>query len=200
MSIENFFLSHPVSPDFKKRMMDERQPNRSAVATFALELAKEAGNGLREATRNLGDLRLDYGIKLDNLQFLPQDDRKRVAINYAGVVFGVSIPPLEKSCDNGYFDLGEWCSLYNRNIAKTPFAQLQVKEEKGKEILSQEHWFKLRHEATENPTFSSLFTEDIEYMPESLRILLLRSGVILSVIQQNILPFWKPPVKFFVAS
>ena len=87
-------------------MANERLPNRSAVATFALNLAKEAGDGLREYTRDLGS---DVAFSFDSESFLrlSPDVRKKLIINQAGVMFGVSVPPLEQSCITGFFDLEE---------------------------------------------------------------------------------------------
>jgi hypothetical protein len=190
MSIENFFGQYRGEANLKEKLKDERLYNRSSVATLALNLAKEAGDGLREYTGKLEEPNVALSLDSESLLTLPQDIRNKIIINHAGVIFGVSIPPLEQCYIDGSFDLEEWCSFYNLSISGTRLSKMKTEEGRSKEILSKDNLQKGRQALIKDPTFSSLFAEDIQYIPKSLRNMLVKSQII-PTIQQDIIPSWK---------
>ncbi len=198
MNIENFLLRYPATPELKEILANERLPERSLVATLALNFAKEAGYELREATRSLSDS--NFAFELDSASFLrlPMETQEKIRVSHAGVVFGVSIPPLEQSCITGFYDLGEWFSLYNMEISGTPFSQMKAEEAKNREGLSIGNLQNIRGVVRKDPTFASFFAEDVRFAPEGLKRILVNSGI-LPIIKQHILPPYNERVKFLVA-
>lgn len=174
----------------------KRLPERSLVATYASMIAGESGDALRVITKDLSpELNFGFGADLGRFPGLTSEGIR----SYAEVIFGVSIPPLEQSCINGFFDLDEWCSFYNIAISGTPFSQIKVGEERSKEILSEGHLHHLREVAKSDKTLATLFDENrITFMPNILGRILLNSRM-LPVIRQDIRPFYIPNAKLLVA-
>jgi len=107
MNVENFLLRHPADSEFRAMIERQRLPERSLVATFASMFAWESGDALREATKNLSpELNFGFGLEFGRFPGLSSQG----LISYAGVIFGASIPPLERSPVDGYFDAEELCS------------------------------------------------------------------------------------------
>jgi len=104
MSIENFLLRYPATSELKEMLAEERSRERSLVATLALNFAKDAGDGLRDATRNLSDSNFAFELDSDSFLRLPMEDQKKIRVSHTGVFFGACIPPLEQSCITGFYD------------------------------------------------------------------------------------------------
>lgn len=203
MSVENFFRTYPADKDLKGRLVKEKLPAMSPVATFAAKLARDAGDGLREITRKLSDSGISFKIDQESFQRLPPEDREKMLINHAGVIFGVSIPVLEDCIANskGTFDLELWCSLYNAAISGTQFSTMKPEKEKIVGELSKDRLQKMRDLVGKDKTFAIFFENNeniIESMPESLKNILAKS-IVLPIIQEYILPRYKERAKMLIS-
>ncbi len=201
MSVENFFSTYALDKDLKGRIIKEKLPNMSPVATFAGKLARHSGDGLKEITKKLNDSGTAFRIDQESFQRLSQDDRDKLTINHAGVMFGISIQTLEDCLITGAFDIELWSSLYNNVISGTQFSKMHPKEGQSMETLSKDHLQTMRKLAGKDRTLSIFFEngqDGVVSMPEVLRNMLTKSGI-LSIIQEHILPSYKPRAQMVIA-
>ena len=197
MSVENFFLRYPADESLKSTMSKEMLPSMSPIAALAAKLAKGAGDGLREITRRLEDSDLAFRLDQKSFQRLNPDDGEKMTINYAGVIFGVSVSALEDCVVSGTFDLNHWCSLYNTVISGTQLSTMQQEKGESIETLSKDNLQKMRDLVRKDKTFATFFESDVNAMPSRLKNILIGSEI-LPVIRKSILPPYKERAKMLV--
>jgi len=194
MSVENFLLRYPADSEFRAMIERQRLPKRSLIATFASMLAWESGDALREATKNLSP-ELNFGFGL-NLGMYPGLSSQGL-ISYAGVILGASIPPLERSPVDGYFDIEELCSSYSLGIDHTPFFKIKAEEGEGKEVLTLGGVQNIKGVINQDPTFASFFTDNFKFLPTFLQEFLTLSQT-LPIVERSILPRYNERARFLV--
>jgi hypothetical protein len=75
MSIENFCMRYPASPDLPQTLKREkRSEDMSLIAVLADSLAKEAGDGLRALTAKYSSSNAMFALDEESMRRIPQED------------------------------------------------------------------------------------------------------------------------------
>ena len=187
MSIENFCMRYPISPDLPQTLKREkRSEDMSLIAVLADSLAKEAGDGLRALTTK-------YASLLD----ISQEDRGRMLKCEAGITFGVTVVCLERTIVNKRFDFTDWCERYNLILARSGGRLRDTISTEGIEVLSEERWRNMISLVKQDRTFAIFFEEKHRnLMPQALNTFFDRKTV--STIRADISPIYKERAKMLV--
>lgn len=201
MSIESFCNQYPASPDVRVIVdtgRTEGQSHMSSVVILAAQLAREGQDGARKIINKLNPSNTMSKVAREDFQHLSVGDRRDMFINYAGFVFGNSVVSLEKTLVNTEYDHEEFCRHYNLGINSFELENITAGTEE-REKLSFEQLTRMRSLIKQDLTFAIFFEEKgLQALPNILRQFL-EERQIISVIQRDILPIYKPRADFLIA-
>lgn len=197
MSVEIFIARFPASPAIKEDIKRLQKPGNSPIVTFCRSLADESARGLREILkRNSADEVTFEPKDLSSLN-LPPQQRSRARLQCCGILFGLSIPAIERTVIERVFDAQLLSAEVNIAISGTLLRRMWV-EGNQTVPLSVPDWQSMIGLIKSDKTFGSFFQNNgLKLMPRSLRIFLESSGL-LPDIREIILPMYQERAKYLI--
>ena len=187
MSVENFCIRYPISPELTQILKREkRSEDMSLIAVLADSLVKEASDGLRALT-----------TKYDSLLDISREDRSKMLKCLAGIIFGVTVVSLERTIVNKQFDFTEWHEDCKLALARSGGQLTAVRAKEETEVLSYRKWRDMISLAREDRTLAIFFEEKHRsLMPQALNRFFDKETV--SIIRRDMIPIYKERAKFLV--
>jgi hypothetical protein len=204
MSIENFINIYPADR-LQLRDILERQKQRETnfstkanVALLAYNLAREGGDGLRDASRRLLSSSTTMRYTPNDLLKMPDGTRQELLKSWAEIICGISIYAIDDTIWNKTFSYDLVAGLNNTMARGTPFVPLRVQEVK-EEAIPDDKWRSMVGLAGKDKTLTSFFQNDnMHLMPNGLRRLV-EQMYVLPLINSDVIPVFRPRAQLLVS-
>ena len=203
MSIESFNRNYPAVSGVKgivdQIKVREGKSDRSLVVILAERLISECRDGIREEVNKINPGDTMFELDPQSFQQIPQEDRQKMFINYGGVVAGMLFCLIERALVQRKCHSSDLRQTYNLATAGLQLSKMPSGVEKIEEF-SREQLSQMYSLVSQDKTLAKFIEseEGIQAMPAILREFVEGTGS-LSIIRQDILPFWKERAKFLVA-
>ena len=192
--MQEFFNDNPATPEGAQQLHKEKRNLRN----FSTPITFLAGKLIRANTQGIKEVNDDVersfheGTEKDmaNLIF------HRTQRESTAVIFGASILGIEEAVATGKFSLGDVVSRIYTAFTGTLIELFPVPSIKV-EAMTDESWWKLAAASREDPTFAAFFTDQKNFLPQSLREFIAANGALgsfLAAISEK----WKPLAKAFI--
>lgn len=178
----------------------ERQTDLQAmplVVVLASMFAEEGKDGVKELMSSLTRSGLNINPEREFFQQIPPEFQGPIKLNYALIIFGVTVASIHEMLINGELDGSVWGDRYNMLITGTLLPQAVIPKE-SMERLSAEDLKNLRRHASQDKSLASFFDEHFELLPKVLQSTLRGAGA-LHFIQDVILPLYKERAQYLLS-
>lgn len=206
MGIENFKGIYPADKEELSRILSRQRQRKETlyagkpdVALLALNLAKEGGYGLREASNKLDPSKIASGLTPHDVLAMPEGIREELSDSLAAITFGIGVYSIDDTIWNKTFSYELVASLYNENAVGTPFPRLMVGSVKEEPIFD-DKYREMISLATEDKTLTSFFkARNTHTMPNGLAGFIGQMEV-LPVIRGKIIPIFRSRAQLVISS
>ncbi len=165
-----------------------RGVNKSPYYTLACLFMEEGRDGLRELAKKMGKTTI-VAPDSTTLNQLSPEDRQAYVVNFASLLFGITMKAVETALAEQICDPAENCDLYNEAITGTIIPKAKPPQIIGNQ-LTQDQWREMVSYSKRDRSHAIFFDEGYQSLPECIRIPLEQSNA-LPIIKQIILPSYR---------
>lgn len=190
--------SIPELGEMLKRWRDRRADLQGSplVVVLASRFSQEGADGVKELMSFLEGYGVMINRERDFFTQIPPEFQGPMKLNYALIVFGVTVGSIHEMLISGEVDGSVWGGRYNTLITGTLLPKAVIPKE-SIEKLSAEDLKNLRGQASQDKSLASFFNTHFDLLPRVLQNTLKAAGA-LHFIQDAILPLYKERAQFLI--
>ena len=198
MSLERFESMYPSGTELRQIIDRQRLRDRSPIVTLALNLANEAGNGLRETSAKFNRSDTQFPLDRESILRIPREYRDEIRKLLGAVAFGITIPSIDHILWNKEFQHRNWVSEYSLRISGTMFTPIKLTEERV-DVIPDDQWRESVSLANNDKTLDSFFEAKNKHLIPQAIIRFINYMGLDNTIYRDIRPLYYERAKYLIS-